>query len=282
MRLVFLALVVTACTACPGGKYKPPPQMRTAQQIVADLAARGAKATTFRATTISDYWLQNQRLKGTVKMMGTPDSKVRFYAYDPMDNVILDLVCDGTDFLLVDRQNNCILTGPCNGDSIARLLRVPLEPADFFLLAVGLTPVVPGATGKVTWDSDHGYEVVELTGDGGQSQTITIDAREGKNDVVKSELRGADGKTVWTVDNKSFDELQTADATPFTVRVPGSSWFKSPGKNSDVIVDWNERDMNAALPEAAFKIEVPMGIATCGQTQGQPAQPASGAAPPKP
>ena len=82
--------------------------------------------------------------------MGTPGAKVRFHALSPAGgNVMLDLACDGTSFVLVDGQRNCVRTGPCDETSIAQLLRVPLAPDEFFYLALGLTPVLEGATGHV-------------------------------------------------------------------------------------------------------------------------------------
>jgi hypothetical protein len=263
MRTLVPVLLLAACSACPGGGFQPPKALPSVDQVLAKLEAGRAKAHTFRATTISNYWLGSKRLKGEVKMMGMPGAKVRFNAMDPMSNVLLDLACDGSSFVLVDHQNNCVLTGPCNGDSIAQLLHVPLEPDDFFYLAVGQTPTLPGATGKVTWDSKHGHEVVELTGDAG-SQTILIDARDGRWDVVQSELRGADGKVIWSVKNKDFADLTGDDSPPTTMRVPGTSWFQSPAEHSDVIVDWNERDLNAELPAPAFVLEPPTGLAQCG------------------
>jgi len=264
MRSLAFIIVLAACGACPGHGYKPPTPMPSVDEVVARLEAGRSKAKTFRATTISDYWLGSKRLKGEVKMMGMPGAKVRFNAMDPMGNVLLDLACDGTNFVLVDHQNNCALTGPCNGDSIAQLIHVPLEPDDFFYLATGQTPVLPGATGKVTWDSQHGQEVIELTGTGG-SQSILIDARDGHWDVVKSELRGADGTMVWSVENKGFDELTGDDTPATTLRVPGRSRFRAPGEHSDVIVDWNKRDLNATLPEQGFVLEPPAGLKVCGQ-----------------
>src|SRR6185503_1517845 len=107
--------------------------------------------------TLSDYWLGDKRLKGEVRMMGTPDAKVRFNALSPAGgDVLLDLACDGTNFVLIDKQNNCALTGPCDASSIAQLIRVPLAPDDFFYLAIGQTPTLDGAKGKVTWDSKRG------------------------------------------------------------------------------------------------------------------------------
>jgi hypothetical protein len=261
MRSLLLLPLLVACTACPGGTHKPPANLDTPEQALAKLDAARAKATTYRAETVSDYWLNDQRMKGTVKMMGTPDAKARFAAYDPMDNVVLDLACDGTNFTLVDHQKNCVLSGPCNADSIARLMRIALEPDDFFYLAIGQTPVIEGAKATLTWDSDKGHEVLVLTGPGG-SQRIAIDARDGRYDVVASEMHGPDGALTWSVENKDFAELKSADGA-VTLRVPGISLFKSPGKNSDILIDWKRRDLNATLPEQAFTLVPPAGLPTC-------------------
>ena len=96
--------------------------------MTARLATERGKVTSFRSQSVMDYWLGNQRVKGSVKVMGTHGAKVRFNAEDPMGNVIADLACNVRDFVYVDHQNNCQLTGPCNRDSIAQLLGVPLAP----------------------------------------------------------------------------------------------------------------------------------------------------------
>lgn len=282
MRAAFLVLLLAGC-GCNGGKgYQPPAVMRTVDQVKATLAERTARAKTFKAETTSDYWLGNQRIKGTVKMMGAPGARVRFNGLSPAGgNVILDLMCNGADFVYVDYQNNCVMTGPCNGDSIARLLRVPLEPDDFFALAVGQTPVLADATGTITWDAKHGHEVVELTSAAG-SQTIVLDARKQDYDVLRSELRGPDGTMIWSVENKDFGELVGVDTPPTKLRVPGKSRFRSPAEKSDVIVEWDERVLNAQLPAAAFTL-TPPPLATCGGAPpaGAPA-PAPGPAPTPP
>ena len=268
MRSLALISILVACSACPGnGGFPPPKQLDTVEQAVAKLAAGRAKATTFRADTVSDYWLSGQRLKGEVRMMGTPGAKVRFNALNPAGgDVLLDLACDGTSFVLIDKQNNCALTGPCDASSIAQLIRVPLAPDDFFYLAVGQTPTLDGATGKVTWDSKRGYEIVVLESAAG-SQTIEIDARDGRFDVMKSEMRDPAGKMIWLVEHKGFTELVGEDEAGTTLRVPGSSRFRSSSEQSDAIVDWNERSPNAVLPEKAFVLTDPTGLNTCVKKQ---------------
>lgn len=266
MRTLAVVTILAACSACPGGGGTyPQPKLDTFEQVKTKLEAGRNKAKTFRALTLSDYWLGNKRIKGDVKMMGTPGSKVRFNALSPAGgSVLLDLACDGTNYVLIDNQNNCALTGPCTGESIAQLIHVPLEPDDFFYLAVGQTPVLDGANGTVTWDSKRGYEVVQLTGASG-SQTIEIDMRNGQYDIAKSEMRDATGTMRWTVENKGFAAMTGADDPPTTMRVPGTSRFQAPGQHSDVIVEWKERDLNAELPEQAFVLPNVAGLPTCAQ-----------------
>jgi hypothetical protein len=123
-------------------------------------------------------------------------------------------------------------------------LRVPLAPDDFFYLALGQTPLVDGATGPVTWDAGRGYLVAELTAPSG-AQSIEIDARDGRFDVVRSELRDPAGNLVWAVDNKDFTVVDG-------LRVPGSNRFRASGQKSDAIVEYRERDVNVVLPAQAF------------------------------
>jgi hypothetical protein len=269
--MLVLVSIVAACSACPGGGNFPRPAgYDTVEQVTAKLAAGRDQAKSFRANTLSDYWLRNQRLKGDVKMMGMPGSKVHFAALSPAGgSTLLEMVCDGTNFVLLDQQNNCALSGPCNADSIAQLLHLPLAPDDFFYLALGQTPVIAGATGKVTWDSKRGYLVVVLTGSGG-GQTIEIDARNNLFDVVKSEMRGSDGKMIWVVEHKGYQEITGGDEPATTMRVPGSSRFQAKGEKSDVIVDWNEPELNVELPPQAFELIDVSGFNTCAQGPANP------------
>jgi hypothetical protein len=257
IRLGPALVAVVALAACgDAGRHPRPAQLDTVEQVAARLAAGRSEVTAFRALTLSDYWLAGQRYKGEVKIMGTVGAKVRFNALSPAGgSVLLDLVCDGAGFVLLDNQHGCVRTGPCDETSIAQLLHVPLSPDDFFYLALGRTPVLDGATGAVTWDGKRGFLVAELAAATG-AQTIEIDARGGAFDVVKSELRDPAGNLVWRVTSKDF-------AAVGTVRVPGSNRFVSSAQNSDVIVEYRERDVNIELPAQAFVLPSIAGLGVC-------------------
>jgi hypothetical protein len=266
LRLV-LPLLGLAC-GCPGRAKYPQPGALTADSLAADLTAAQARATSFKAETTMDYWLGKDRFKGTVLVMGTAGAKVRLNALSPAGgDVLADLGCDGTDFTLVDKQHNCVLTGPCNAASIARFLRVPLDPDDFLHLATGTTPVLPDGTRTLTWHADTGHATLDVKGPGG-SQTIEVDARDGHADVVSSTMRGSDGKPLWTLENRDFTAAK--DAAGVDVRVPGKSRFQSPGEKADLLVEWESNTINPELADAKFVVPVPPGLPECGAAAPAP------------
>ena len=222
-------------------------------------------AMSFKAESIMDYWVGNERVRGTVLIMGKRGARMRFNALSPTGgNVAADMACNGVDFKYVDYNNNCQVTGACTGNSIAQLLRVNLEPDDFLLLAVGSTPILTNATGTVTWDSSKGYEVVALTSeDNSFTQKIIIDGRQGRDKwaVVESTVRDARGNIEWQLKNKDFETVKAEDGTEF--RVPTKTRFEQPKEKADLIVKWKERVLNLELDDDKWEIEIPDGLPPC-------------------
>lgn len=256
------ALLVVLC-GCPGSggtKFPQPSKLDTAKDVIDKLAKETATRQSFSAATIMDYWLGKDRVKGEVLVMGTNARQVRFNANSPDGSVLADMACNGRDFTLVNMQNNCQLAGPCNRQSIAQLLHVELEPEDFFRLAVGTTPVDAQATGEVTWDGSKGFERVKLDSPAG-TQQIVIDARDGRFDVVSSELVGRDGKVAWSVENTDFQAVKDEKGVEHSL--PGKTRFKSPRQEADLIVEWKERRVNLAVDPSKFSVPVPPGLPPC-------------------
>lgn len=257
MRFAMLVALVAACgPAQHGGRPYPEPS-------VADIVARLAKAhdatSSFRADATMDFWIGNKRAKGEVLVMSKAGAFVRFAALSPAGgSTMSEMACDGKDFVFVDYQGNCYRTGPCNGSSIAQFFNIELEPDDFLHLAVGTPPVLPGATGTVTWDPKTGLENVDLTA-GGKTEKLAIDMTGGKLDVMNAEMTSG-GKLEWSVANKDF--VKVGD-----YRVPGKSHFKAPESQQDLIVDWGDaanRAVNAALDAPKFQLAPPTGLQRCG------------------
>ncbi|MCE9574651.1 MAG: hypothetical protein K8W52_15995 [Deltaproteobacteria bacterium] len=280
MKLRLLAACATASLAACGGKSHPAPWTKqpTAADEAAAIQAAAARVTSFRAESVMDYWLGKDRVKGTVLVMGKPGAFVRLNALSPAgDSVMADLACDGTNFTLVDFQNNCVLTGPCNADSIAQFLHVSLSPDDFLHLATGTTPisVMPPILGEVSWDGKQGRERLELANGAADGervrghQSIELD---GQRDVLSTAFFLDDDRKQlgWRIENKDFRAVKDASGGEF--RVPGKSRFTSPGQKADLLVEWKEITINLPLDAAKFALVPPEGLPTCG-AQPAAAQP---------
>jgi hypothetical protein len=226
------------------------------------IEAQHAERTSFSGESVMDYWLGKDRLKGSVLVMGTSGKKVRFNALSPAgDDVLADMACDGEAFAYVNKQNNCQVTGPCDRNAVATFLGAQVEPEDFLWFAVGSVPLA-AQDGKVTWDPKNGHEQVTLTGPAG-TQSLEVDLRGGRLDVIKSALVDPAGKTVWSIENGDFANVKTDAGAE--LRAPNKTRFKSPQNSADLVVEWKDRKFNPDLSAPdKFKVNVPEGLARCG------------------
>jgi hypothetical protein len=266
--LLGAALISTACCG-PKAVNNPNPKL-TVPAVIDELAKGRAALTSFTGESTMDYWLSGQRMKGDVLVMGKVGKFVRFAALSPAGgSTLAEMACDGTNFVYVDYQNNCALTGPCDANSVAMFFGIPLEPDDFLHLALGTPPIVGGnPTGTIKWDGTNKLQRVELSSSEG-TQKIAIDTAPANWDVRTSELIGTDGKQRWSVENRDFRKASGSGER----RVPEKTRFKSSAQNQDLLVEWGEQfQVNIDLPPAKFTIQVPAGLGTCGQQAPAPAK----------
>jgi outer membrane lipoprotein-sorting protein len=269
MRFAVLAVVLSLACGCPRGDTPRPSNMPTVAEAVDRLTKARDELHSFTGEAVMEYWLGGDRFKGDVLAMGEAGAKVRIAALSPAGgSTLAEMACDGSRFVSVNYQNNCVLTGPCNQRSIATFFGIELGPDDFLHLALGTPPLVENARGAVTWDAGKGLYRVELEGDGGK-QTIGIADRNHHWDVVESELVGPDGKVVWSVKNAAFQSAKDPDGKAH--RVPGKSHFTTPNRqNADLTVEWRQRTVNVTIDPKRFTITVPAGLPACGPPAPKP------------
>lgn len=245
-----LALGTSGCS-CIGGKATPRPYAEpTVEMVLEHLASVRARARSFQAESVMDYWVGKDRVKGKVLIMGKTGARVRINALNPTGgNVAADLACDGGGFQFIDYNSNCQLTGPCNRDSVAQLLRVSLEPDDFLLLAVGTTPLIAGPhEGALRWDEKKAREVLTLTGAGGLEQTIVLAGKDRRWDVISSTVTSADGQTLWRLQNKDFTTIEVA-GDPAPARENGADSSERPATDSGDEIPPDMADLKDATPD---------------------------------
>lgn len=241
-----LAVFALACAPTLGGSgcgciSKPIPRPYAAptwESVLAHLAGVRARARSYQAESVMDYWVGKDRVKGKVLLMGMTGARVRINALNPTGGMVAaDLACDRGWFQFIDYNSNCQLTGPCNRNSVAQLLRVSLEPDDFLLLAVGTTPVIAGPhEGQLRWDEKKGREVLTLTGAGGLRQIIVLDGRDQRWDVLESKVMNAQGETLWRLQNKEFKAIEVEIGEP-AVEVSGAATGGGAGGTDELPLD---------------------------------------------
>ncbi|MBK9073139.1 MAG: DUF4292 domain-containing protein [Myxococcales bacterium] len=230
------------------------------------------RAQSFRAETVMDYWLGDDRQKGTVKIMAERGKKMRINALNPAgDSPAMDFACDGTNFQMVDFIKDCQLTGPCDATSVEQFFRIAIEPDAFIDVATGGAPIlgeVADATAVSPWDGKQGAERLELTSPT-TKQTVWLGGRAHGWAVVRTEVSDAAGKLQWRLDNKDFSKLTAGSQTFY---VPAKSWFRAPSEKSDLLIQWESRQVNVEIPDDKFTFEIP-DVPMCGTAAG-PSTPA--------
>jgi len=258
LLLAFLGLALLP--GCPGASAQrsyPPPDP---SDIVAHLTSLRERAPTLNADTKTDVRLGSERVNVTVMMLAAWGGKLRFQALDPNNAMAADLASDGERYCFIDVHGQCAECGEATPESVARLVRIPLEPDQVVEVLLGSTPVLEG-TAKLSWDASNGREILDIAREP-HTQRIILDGRDKRWDVLESELREGD-KSLWKIRHKDFHEVRTPDGK--TARVPGASLFEQAGDT--VRITWKNQRIGEPLEESKFKLTPQAGLPPCPGSQ---------------
>lgn len=276
LAIAAVAIAASLGAACDKKRvrrtYEPP----TNGAMFTVLQGLQGRAQSFRAETVMDYWLGDDRQKGTVKIMAERGKKIRINALNPAgDSPAMDFACDGTNFQMVDFIKDCQLTGPCDATSVEQFFRIAIEPDAFIDVATGGAPIlgeVADASEVSTWDGKVGAERLELTS-ATTKQTVWL-GRPGTWAVVRTDVSDAAGKLQWRLENKNFAMMKYSETEEGTgtaaIYLPGKSRFVAPGEKSDLLIVWGARDVNIEIPDDKFTFEIPPGLPMCGAAASPP------------
>lgn len=250
-----MALVGACASGCPGREFVrpyPPPKPETLVAYVRDVRER---VPNLRAETRSDVRFGKERINLTVNIAAEWGGRLRFQAISPQGGTAADLASDGEMYCFLDVQKNCGECGTATAANVGRILGIAMPPDDVVAALVGATPVLPGAAATLRWDPREGREVLELRRDD-LSQRIELQPRDdGGWNVTFAELRRAD-EVVWRIRHRDFHAVGRA-------WLPGKSLIEDPRAKEDALIVWKEQEVDVALPEAIFRIEIPSGLAPC-------------------
>lgn len=245
-----------ALTGCPHGNVVRPYPEPTAQEILQHLRSLRDRAPSLNAETRTDVRLGSDRVNVKVQMLAAWGGKLRFQALDPNETMAADLASDGKRYCLIDVHANCGECGPATPETVARLVRIPLQPDEVVAVLLGTAPVIDGDTTDV-WDASEGREIVTIKS-GGRSERLVLAGGAGKSwDLLEAEL-DEDGKKMWSVRHKDFHDVPAPGGV---VRLPGASLFEQGGDTVRIL--WREQKVGAAIPDSKFGLEVQPGLPDC-------------------
>jgi outer membrane lipoprotein-sorting protein len=253
--LLFLLLLLLP--ACPGAQVKrtyPPP---SPNDVVAHLEGLRERAPSLNADTKTDVRLGKERVNVTVLMLAAWGGKLRFQAQDPNQSMAADLASDGTRYCFIDVHGGCAECGEATADTVARLVRIPLEPDQVVAVLLGSSPLLEGAENTVEWQFEGGREILtQKRGD--EVRRIVLDGVEKRWDVLEAEARSGE-RVLWKIRHKDFHVVTSKAGVP--VRVPGASLFEQAGDT--VRIEWKDQTIGETLPETSFQLTPQPGLPTC-------------------
>jgi len=235
-----------------GGVPRPRDGVRDATEMMRLLGEIRGRAHSMKARGKADHFGPDGRVRGTVYFFVRQDGRLRFDALTPLSTPAASLASDGTTFSLLDARENAYYTGPAQPCNIARLLRIPMAGRDVATILLGGTPLIEHRSARLGWDDD-GFYVLELTGtESNLRQRVEIARDRNRLDVLHSVVRRG-SHVVWDLE---FDDLERVGGVPF----PKKIHFVNPGEDADVLVHYQEVQLNPTLSDEVWTVPAPEGM----------------------
>jgi outer membrane lipoprotein-sorting protein len=250
---MIVAALVPLLAACPKPAVRPYPPP-TADELMAALRARAEHLKTLRATAKVDYMAKGgERARIKVNLLVARGGKLRIEADSPLGGALSTLTSDGKQFALLDVRNNRFMTGAANACNVGRLIRLTIPPDDIVAVLMGGAPL-DGSIKGVSWDPNNGgREVLTLALPDGGVETIALDARDKRWDVMRAERRDAAGKLWWRVTNEGFKDHDG-------VRLPDVEDVEEPRHGADAEIKFRSVEPNLPLGDDLFRLTPPEGV----------------------
>jgi outer membrane lipoprotein-sorting protein len=252
-RVAMVVALLPLVAGCPKPAVRPYPPP-SADELMAALRSRAEHLKTLRMTAKVDHMANGgERVRIKVNMLLARGGKLRIEADSPLGGALATLVSDGTQFSLLDVRQNRFLTGPAKACNVARLIRLSIAPDDVVAVLMGGAPL-DGKIKSSAWDPNNGgREVLTLSLPDGGEETIQLDGREKRWDVLRAERRDAAGKVLWRVTNDGFKDHGD-------VRLPDVEDVEEPPHGADAEIKLRSVEPNLEIKDELFRLSPPQGV----------------------
>jgi outer membrane lipoprotein-sorting protein len=247
MSRLLALLAATALAAC--APRAPPPDLSLdPAELLAQVRAAQARLTSVRGEVRARVEAPDG--SGTVPAFVAAERPDRLYVQtlDFFGNPAAVLAASGGALSLYDARERVLYRGPATAENLARLVPVPLSPADLATLLCGTAPLLDGV--PVRAEPGRGHVTLEIDA-GDRTQVLRVGPGAA---VLRSAVRarGGSGARSWQV------ELVPADATAFP-RTPPEIELSAEAPHVRVQISWVDAERNVALEPGIFSPAAPRG-----------------------
>lgn len=235
----------------PVERAYPPPKPGELLEVLRD---RARKLSSLRAETKVEHTENGERVKVSVDMLVQRGGKLRLEARAPIGgSTAAVLVSDGARFALLDVRNNRFFAGPASACNVARLSHIELQPEAVVDALLGSAPLDGEPQGDVRWDAKRGREILTLRTPDGGSETLELDGRDRKWDLLAATRSDASGGIVWKLTHEEFSDQGG-------VRLPRWTTVDEPPHKTGARIKFKEVEPNVQPDPAQFTLEPPAGV----------------------
>lgn len=219
--------------------------------------APGAAVHGIRAEARIDQRGEGGRIRGTVMMFASRPASVRVDAMSQFGPVSI-LTSDGETFALSSFRDSRFVVGPACARNVARLLRIPMTAEQTVEFLLGGTALIEATERSLRWDAERAAYEITLRAADGHRQVVHMGLREAdmdaplgaqRFDLLRSELYGPAGESLWRVGFSEHRELTTGT---HAIRWPYRVHVVQPATDMDTLIRFKKITVNPAIPPTAF------------------------------
>lgn len=244
-----LALALAAALALGGCPPRaPPPDLSLdPAELLAQVRAAQARVASVRGE--ARVRIETPEGSGTVPAFVAAMKPDRVYVQtvDFFGNTVSVLATAGGQLSLYDARARVLYRGAATPENLARLVPVPLSPADLAAILCGSAPLLEGE--PVRAEPGRGFVTLELAS-GPRRQVLRVGA--GARVLSASMAVSGDARREQDLTFRAFDALPGGT-------FPGEIGLSAPDPAVSMRLTWTDVEPGAALEEALFSPPVPRG-----------------------
>jgi hypothetical protein len=230
-----------------------------------------------------DHFSKQGRVRGDVLLFAINPARVRVDVLSSFGTLVYSLTSNGTDFKMLDTQQEQFLYGPAKACNLARMTQVPVPGHVLVALLRGEAPLLvhDRAALSMSWDKGHYAVEIPSTHEATQRVHLEVYGDDWMKPWAEQRLRVThvevvqQGFTHYVADLGEHEIAHTApprvdeagldpdippSGGPCDVEIPREIQMVVPFTGDDVVFSYEEVAFNPPIPEGAFTQPVPGGV----------------------